>query len=77
MAVEHVNMSDTKKNDEAFTEREVVSLPEIANNTSLSIGEARDVLLGGSYMMDDKEELEEYLGMEVREITTYFGSKEQ
>jgi len=63
------------KKDEAFTTREVVSLTEIADNTSLSIEEARDVLLGGSYMMDDKAELEEYLGMDMKDITTYFGPK--
>lgn len=67
-------MSD--KNEEVFTERDVVSLVDIATNTELSIGEARDVLLGGSYMMDDKEVVEEYLGMDVADVTVYFGPKE-
>lgn len=66
----------SQKNEDAFTERDVVSLTEIATETSLSIGEARDVLLGGSYMMDDKAELEEYLGMDVADISVYFGPKE-
>jgi hypothetical protein len=69
-------MGSNKKND-VFREREVVSLTEIASETSLSIGEARDVLVGGSYMMDDKEELEEYLGMSVGDISVYFGPKDQ
>lgn len=67
-------MSD--KNDEVFTERDVVSLVDIATNTELSVGEARDVLLGGSYMMDDKDVVEDYLGMDVADVSVYFGPKE-
>lgn len=63
------------KNTSAFTSRDVVSLTEIAQHTSLSVTDARDVLIGTSYDMEAKVELEEYLGMSVEDISVYFGEE--
>lgn len=64
------------KNDEVFSERETVSVPEIVRGTSLDYDEVGDVLYGGSYMMDDKAEVEEFLGLSMTEVQLFVGESE-
>lgn len=69
-------MSD-EKNDEVFTEREVVSIHEIVENTSLDYEAVSDVLYGGSYYMGDQEEIEEFLGLDMTEVRMFFGPRDE
>lgn len=63
---------------DVFTEREVVSVPEIAEGTGLDIEEVADVLYGGSYMVEDKEEIKDFLGVDsLVDVKMYFGTDEE